>query len=70
MVNSVLSVNSKCHSKHPLSTKWILHESTVQISKQKVSPVLPVQKAYLVQVKKKRLFDILDDIPEARTMIA
>ena len=33
--------------------------------------MLPVQKAYAVQVKKKKLLvDVLDDIPEARTMIA
>ena len=40
-------------------------------SQQQVSPTLPVPKAYSVQVKKKKkLFDILEKIPEAKTIIA
>ena len=39
--------------------------------KQKVSPTLPVKKAYSVQVeKKKQRFDILDQIPEAKAILA
>lgn len=67
---SVLPANSKSILEHPLSTKLIFHEPTVQVSKQKMSLTLPVQKSYSVQVKKKQLFDILDDISEARTITA
>ena len=66
VVNSVSPANSKFHFEPPLTLKWIFQKPTVSISKQKVSPTLPVQKAYSVQVKKKKiLIDILDEIPEA-----
>ena len=58
VVNSVSQVNSE------------LHESTIPIPKQNVSPTLPVQKAYSFRVKTKRLNAILDAIPEAKTMLA
>ena len=70
MVNSVSPANSNLHSEHPLSTKWISHEPTAQVFKQKLFQTLPGQKAYLVQVKKKHLFDTLDIFSEVRTMIA
>ena len=71
-MSSVLPENSRLHSAPTSIMKWIFHEPTVQVSKQKVSPTLPMQKAYSVQVKKKEklLVDILDDIPEAWTMLA
>ena len=70
VVNSVSQKNSNLKSKHPLTTKYIFPEPTVQVPKHKVSPTLPVQKAYSTQVKKKQLHDILDDIPEAKTVLA
>ena len=70
VVNSVSPANSNLHSEHPLSTKWISHEPTAQVFKQKLFQTLPGQKAYLVQVKKKHLFDTLDIFSEVRTMIA
>ena len=40
-------------------------------NRQKVSPTLPVQSAYSVQMKKKKqLFDMLNKIPEAKAIIA
>ena len=46
-------------------------KSKSKFHKQQVSPTLLVQKAYSVQVKKKKqLFDMMDEIPEAKTIIA
>ena len=40
-------------------------------SQRQISPTLPVQKVYSVQLKKKKeLFGMLDKIPEAKTIIA
>ena len=71
VVNSVLPVNSKLYLEHLSTTKWIFHKPTVPVSDQKVSPTLLVQKAYLVQAKKKKiLIDILEEIPEAWITLA
>ena len=48
VVNSISPLNSKLYSEHLSSLKWIFHEPTVQVSKQKVPLSSPVQKAYLV----------------------
>ena len=66
VMNSVLLANSKFHLEPPSTLKWIFHEPAVPVSKQKVFPVLPLQKSYSVQVKKmKILMNIVDKIPEA-----
>ena len=69
-MNSVIQANLNLKLEHSLSIKYTFHEPTVQVLKQKVSPTLSVHKTYPTQVKKKHLHNILNNISEAKMILA